>query len=87
MDDLISKSALMKLLGEYQDDCEKIMVTPSYWEALTFIDEFPTVDAVEVVRCKDCVHFNPRYHTCTSLYLAGQTITTGYCFNGMRKQV
>lgn len=87
MDDLISRSALMKLLGEYQDDCEKIMVTPSYWTALNMINDLPTVDAVEVVRCKDCVYYNPRYHTCMGLYLAGQTITTGYCFNGSRKKV
>ena len=87
MSDLINRKALMKLLGEYQDDCEKIMVTPSYFEALSFIDEFPTVDAVEVVRCKDCVYYNPRYHTCTSIYLAGQTLVNGYCFNGTRKKV
>ena len=47
----------------------------------------PTVDAVEVVRCKDCVSFNDRHHTCSSLYLSGQTIVNGYCFNGQRKKV
>lgn len=58
---------------------------------LTDLEEFlasvPTVDAVEVVRCKDCVSFNDRHHTCSSLYLAGQTLVTGYCFNGQRKKV
>lgn len=29
---------------------------PGYYSAITHIDEQPTVDAVEVVRCKDCCY-------------------------------
>ena len=29
-----------------------------------WLDEAPTVDAVEVVRCKDCKHFIPEEHGC-----------------------
>ena len=54
---------------------------------ISMLENAPTVEAVEVVRCKDCVSFNDRNHTCRSLYLAGQTLVTGYCFNGMRKKV
>lgn len=56
---------------------------------LDSIDEEPTVDAVEVVRCKDCIR---RYDTdeCPMCYLfEGQyyeyTNGNGYCDRGERK--
>ena len=32
----------------------------------TWVDEMPTVDAVPVVRCKDCRHRDPEDHKCDS---------------------
>ena len=32
-----------------------------YFSAIDHIDEQPTVDAVEVVRCKDCLYSTERY--------------------------
>ena len=29
---------------------------PGLLEAIDYVKDFPTVDAVEVVRCKDCTH-------------------------------
>lgn len=29
-----------------------------------FIEDAPTIDAVEVVRCKDCEHYNAMTHGC-----------------------
>lgn len=29
-----------------------------------FIEDAPTIDAVEVVRCKDCEHYNGMTHGC-----------------------
>lgn len=78
MSDLISKKAL-------KEDLLKLGFYPVIVKAA--MDRQPTVDAVEVVRCKDCVSFNPKNNTCKSLYLAGQTIVNGYCFNGTRKKV
>ena len=82
MSNLINKELLLENLikckGLGIKSCEKIAAV---------LDDLPTVDAVPIVRCKECIHFNERNHTCTSLYLAGQTIVTGYCFNGMRKKV
>lgn len=58
---------------------------------LTDLEEFlagvPTVDAVEVVRCKDCESYIPGKRSCKSEYLSGCTIPDGYCFNGVRKKV
>ena len=53
------------------------------------IDEQPTVDAVEVVRCKDCVH-NQLPSTsgnvnCELWY--GMTNLYGYCSRGERKKM
>ena len=77
MSDLISRS---KLIEDLHDSL-------FYSDSIPIVEEQPAVDAVEVVRCKDCVSFNDRHHTCRSLYLAGQTLVTGYCFNGQRKKV
>lgn len=57
--------------------------------ALPLVDEAPTVDAVEVVRCKDCIR---RYDTdeCPMCFLSeGQyyefTRDDGFCDRGERK--
>ena len=54
------------------------------------IDEQPTVDAVEVVRCKDCKHWADGVAGCTDhvkcckigYYMVGEN---GYCVYGERK--
>ena len=62
---------------------------------LAEIDEAPTVDAVEVVRCKDCKHWRREYewmpHECS--IFNGCYETTGYptgpddfCSYGERKE-
>ena len=56
--DLISRSALLEAIAE-----EFFKTDPTGEEQLGYlacsriVREFPTVDA-EVVRCKDCVHYN-----------------------------
>lgn len=44
------------------------------------IEHAPTIDAVEVVRCKDCKHYNPDDHC----YLQGAG-ENDYCSYGERK--
>ena len=44
------------------DDCELPDFLTKQWERV--IDEQPTVDAVPVIRCKDCKHWN-EYGYCT----------------------
>jgi len=38
---------------------------------LGLMDEAPTVDAVEVVRCKDCTHWYDREGVCLKIYSDG----------------
>ena len=58
--------------------------------AMAILQEAPTVDAVEVVRCKDCIR---RYDTdeCTMCFLSGGqyyefTRDDGFCDRGERKE-
>ena len=46
MDDLISRAAVLDVL----------VTSPNFHTTLTRIEELPAVDAVPVVRCKDCKH-------------------------------
>ena len=41
------------------------------------IDNAPTVDAVPVVRCRECKHF--RHYGKTSLFINGKNIKAGWC--------
>lgn len=37
---------------------------------IDFIEDFPAIDAVPVVRCKDCKHFIPKLHACCDITMA-----------------
>ena len=39
----------------------------------------PTIDAVEVVRCKDCTHYDERYRTVVEE--TGNVYCGGYCYH------
>lgn len=64
--------------------------TTGYGDALGVVEEAPTVDAVEVVRCKDCKHWLKDVGGCTDQvgrcewanYMVG---ANGYCVYGERK--
>jgi hypothetical protein len=43
------------------------------------IDEAPTVDAVPVVRCKDCGYYETK-HLCIPGGALGRTYEIGYCY-------
>ena len=59
MDDLISRSALIKSLEPYGLSNGSVLGAHSGKVdiALQIIENAPTVDAVEVVRCKNCKHY------------------------------
>ena len=68
MNDLISRSALLETLKEHHDYImqePEISKTIKWCEAACFnrtidaLETAPAVDAVEVVRCKDCKHGQP----------------------------
>ena len=55
--------------------------------AYGYVDAFqianaPTIDAVEVVRCRDCKHF--RHYGKTSLFINGKNIKAGWCQRRIR---
>ena len=60
--------------------------TPVYHDVMSTIDEMPTVNAVEVVRCKDCRWFeNDGYHTnCQIIRFCVEA--DDYCSRGERRE-
>ena len=69
---------------------EKMKRTSRYFDVKFDIEEMPTIDAVPVVRCKDCIR---RYDTeeCPMCYLSEgkyyeYTNENGFCDRGERKE-
>lgn len=51
-----------------------------------YIDEAPTIDAVEVVRCKDCKrHYDSKFGYVVCLWFNKTVRADGYCSYGERK--
>lgn len=69
-------------LRSYMDECSKESRFRVYYGyAVSFINAAPTVDAVEVVRCKDCKH---RYSDSWCEYVDDDD--NFYCARGERKE-
>ena len=49
------------------------------------MDEIPTVDAVEVVRCKDCKYYHLSRLECHNKYMNGIIGVDGFCSYGERR--
>ena len=76
-------------LMSYMDECSKESRFRVYYGyAKSFIDAAPTVDAVEVVRCREC-----KYHEeegiemvyCPNM-IGGRVENEWFCANGKRKE-
>ena len=79
--DVMEKTASEKRLIDYYYLAEKIECPGAplvYWED---VESAPTVDAVEVVRCKDCKH---RYSDSWCEYVDDDD--NFYCARGERKE-
>ena len=50
------------------------------------IDEMPTVDAIPVVRCKDCKWWKAEKEECIEWYDSPYAPADGYCFRAERKE-
>lgn len=59
-------------------------VAQDYNFVLTVIECAPTVDAAEVVRCKDCKHFDPDSSVCK--YSGWLMDGSGFCSRGFNKE-
>lgn len=85
--DLISRQAAIDALMKQDSNCGI--------DAARTIETLPSVDAVEVVRCKDC-HFwepmpsisaTPEYHECKARPLIRlHTAAEEFCSRGQRKE-
>ena len=57
------------------------LVDAEIGDVIDIIDETPTVDAVEVVRCKDCKYYMTIHCTCDGCCISDYW----YCADGERK--
>lgn len=67
---------------------EKLVKTQRYFTVKFDIEEQPAVDAVPVVRCKNCVHFDPDDEDgmcCTKTEAMLWPSENDYCSYGQRK--
>lgn len=100
MDDLISRKALLNELRRELRECirdgeefggESILLAEGIESAIDMVKYAKSVDAVEVVRCKNCKHWLKDFAGCTEFvgrcewanYMIG---ATGYCLYGERKE-
>ncbi len=67
--DLISRSALLKKIKPPQEDDERsaVLIGDARRIIRDFVVAAPAVDAVEVVRCKDCAAPHNRWTGCPNL--------------------
>ena len=59
---IIDANEFVKAVLEHPIDGEAVLNDPTAYHLITWLLDFHTVDAVEVVRCKDCKHCE-RDHT------------------------
>ena len=57
--DVREKQSIEKRLIDADAFLEKMKRTSRYFDVVFDVEEMPTVDAVEVVRCRECVHWKP----------------------------
>lgn len=82
---LIDADALYELLdGGYDIDLDELPETKA--ELLRMIDQEETIDAVPVVRCKDCKHRIPNPHGYTCKRLVKEVNLDHYCAWGERRE-
>ena len=83
---LIDANALIS----YMDECSKESRFRVYYGyAKSFIDDAPTVDAVPVVRCRDCKHFKRNLENdtyCSSVNGLTDPQEDDFCSYGERKE-
>ena len=54
MDDLIRKQTVLNMI----DDVQFGNITQKLSQLYEAVRNYPSVDAIEVVRCKECIHFD-----------------------------
>jgi hypothetical protein len=84
--DLISRKALLEAMDKEATEMEEAMCIPSWATAKHCIKAMPTVDAVEVVRCKDCEYLEINTHR--NIYYCRKSLRkvseNGFCSDGAK---
>ena len=62
--DVREKSSNGKRLIDADAFLEKMKRTSRYFDVVFDVEEMPTVDAVPVVRCRECKHCDPENYHC-----------------------
>jgi hypothetical protein len=62
---------------------DSIIVETVYGDLLDAINSMPTIDAVEVVRCKDCVYRDQEFR-CIAIYYGFNPHDDWFCANGRK---
>ena len=62
--DVREKKSSEKRLIDADAFLEKMKCTSRYFDVVFDVEEMPTVDAVPVVRCRECKHCDPENHHC-----------------------
>ena len=93
--DVRGKTASKKRLIDIDAFLEKMKRTSRYFDVLFDVEEMPTVDAVEVVRCRECKHHHweqepchgKSVHYCKLPHMRGvEVFKEFFCYYGERKE-
>ena len=94
-DDLISRAAAIEAIGErplsWTDTPEELQAIIDWDCYIAAIKSVPAVNAIPVVRCKDCVHFNTigcgeGFGWCEGTIVNTGVTDTFFCAEGERKE-
>ena len=85
MNDLISRRSAIKAIEDLQDCYNGFSDTYDKACIIGVLEEVPTVDAVPVIRCKDCKYYEDDIGDCIGF---GDTYVTEeeYCSRARRKE-
>ena len=93
--DVREKSSNEKRLIDADAFLEKMKRTSRYFDVVFDVEEMPTVDAVEVVRCRECKHHyweqepchGKTIHYCKLPHMRGvEVFKEFFCYYGERKE-
>ncbi len=85
--DYISRQATMNAFAEYvkRPNNSDFAPTPRWNDAVEIVENLPSADVVEVVRCKDCKWWRDTDHTCKEHSLVSPMGAEEFCSRGERK--
>ena len=101
MAEYIDKAALLKSFEEtikkaeiWRDDCSDLGIPTAsadraiidFNESRLRVQNFPTVDAVKVVRCKECEYFRGSKEVYNCMFHLSKVVANGFCAWAKRRK-